>query len=304
MKIFKSEQQIIAEIHHAFDSAEDRLLEEAKKILSKPIDGIIEDIEIANRLKTVGFTQSAIVQRVERELSNREGKNVILVENKEQAELINYYKSSYPFMKFLTVNELDRICDKYNLLHAPISNYIGDVPEKNLRDIETSQPLRNIDFIEDSYKLIFGNWGSEKSKDLISALGIKNFTITVQQRNIIMDRHAGAFIHGMLEYYKNKDLGENTWLFIIYQKYYGGMSGCPWNYSEIEKISREGLFIAAPSTHFNLKGLTRKGKHFFQVFRTKVKDPIVFRYVRGGIQVITKWGLEASDADLRNEIDN
>lgn len=32
----------------------------------------------------------------------------------------------------------------------------------------------------------------------------------------------------------------------------------------------------------------------------EVKDPIVFRYVNGGIQVITKWGIEAEDKILND----
>lgn len=61
-------------------------------------------------------------------------------------------------------------------------------------------------------------------------------------------------------------------------------------------ISKSGLFIAAPKSDFNLEGLSKKGKGYFNVF--EIKDPIVFRYVRGGIQVITKWGLEADDDAL------
>lgn len=37
---------------------------------------------------------------------------------------------------------------------------------------------------------------------------------------------------------------------------------------------------------------------FFEKVTHKIslpKDPIVFRYVNGGIQVITKWGIEAED---------
>lgn len=71
-----------------------------------------------------------------------------------------------------------------------------------------------------------------------------------------------------------------------------------WIDGAIQKIERGGLFIAAPQSHFDTKGLTKKGLGFFSVFETEIKDPIVFRYVRGGIQVLTKWGLEANDPAL------
>ena len=64
------------------------------------------------------------------------------------------------------------------------------------------------------------------------------------------------------------------------------------------------MFITAPKSHFDLKDLKSKGLGFFDITITEVKDPIVFRYVKGGIQVLSKWGLEASDATLQNEILN
>ena len=73
---------------------------------------------------------------------------------------------------------------------------------------------------------------------------------------------------------------------------------------EMEEINRDGLFIAAPKSHFDLKGLKKKGLGFFNFTVTEVKDPIVFRYVKGGIQVLSKWGLEANDEMLVNPINN
>ena len=69
-------------------------------------------------------------------------------------------------------------------------------------------------------------------------------------------------------------------------------------------ITRSGLFIAAPKSHFNLDGLKISGKGFFNFVRIEPKDPIVYRYVRGGIQVITKWGIESNDEGLVNETMN
>jgi hypothetical protein len=68
---------------------------------------------------------------------------------------------------------------------------------------------------------------------------------------------------------------------------------------------RTGLFIAAPKEHFDLSGLTfDKNKGFYEAKVRVIKDPIVFRYVKGGIQVLSKWGLEAEDPALQIEILN
>ena len=76
-----------------------------------------------------------------------------------------------------------------------------------------------------------------------------------------------------------------------------------WNGWDRIRVDRTGLFIAAPKSHFNLDGLKKTSKFSFNLV-TIQKDPIVFRYCRGGIQVITKWGLEAGDESLVNPVIN
>ena len=69
-----------------------------------------------------------------------------------------------------------------------------------------------------------------------------------------------------------------------------------------EEVDYGGFFIAAPKSHFNLKSVIKKGKFSFLSIRvTEVKDPIVFRYCRGGIQILSKWGLEGEETSLTNE---
>lgn len=79
-------------------------------------------------------------------------------------------------------------------------------------------------------------------------------------------------------------------------------SGYIYHDATLIEEDRNGLFIAAPPSHFNLNGLSKQNKYsFFRITETQVDDPIVFRYCRGGVQVISKWGLEAEDAGLVNE---
>lgn len=77
--------------------------------------------------------------------------------------------------------------------------------------------------------------------------------------------------------------------------------------SELSWDDMNGLFIAAPEKDFDLKGLRRKkgARGFFQTLkRFEPDDPIVFRFVEGGIQVLSKWGPEAADPELVNPLDN
>lgn len=267
MKLLKSSNEIVKEIHHAFDSAQERLLLEAKEIINSTfIDNKAE------RLEKAGFINS------ERVVSYNKNKKR-LVENKEQADLIEYYKATYPFHKFITEEELDRICHKYKLIYAPIENYLKDVPEKNIVDIENAKSLNYLDKAEDmvlfKYRGMFTNMATlDQKKELF-----KGIIVVPESR-----------------FSNNND---------ICKKYFNvHYDICVFDTidSDVIKIDRNGLFIAAPKSHFKTKELSRIKFGFFNV--TEIRDPIVFRYCKGGVQVITKWGLESEDKLLINEINN
>ena len=241
--MFKSQERLIAEIHNEFDTAQERLLEEANQLLASLSP---QPEGIAERLKRIGFSNTPTVKRVE----------AIQQEKKmaeDQAKLILYYKQTYPFLKFLTESELERICDKYNLIFAKVDRYVKEVPEKNLRDIEQAQEL--------------------KEDDAINALDLKAERLRTE-RLARMPKE---------DWYME---ARNP-----YRNFY-----MPMMFSESAKL---GLSIAAPESHFNLKGLVKTST--FGWGKPEVKDPIVFRYVRGGIQVLTKWGIEGEDPMLYNE---
>jgi len=157
--------------------------------------------------------------------------------SKKLTELVLYYKRTYPLLKFLTIRQLEAICEKYNLIYAPVENYIGVVPEKNLKEIMSAQKLHEDD---------------------------------KPSNQVVKTREQGRV--------------------------------------RTETTVKEGLFIAAPESEFNLEGLTKDKKglkgYFKQLIEEKPDDPIVFRYVFGGIQVLSKWGPEAADPELLNPLDN
>lgn len=255
-----NEKQLIEKIHGEFDSAEDRLLKEANYILSSQNTSVID---VSERLKAIGFVNTPTAKK------GAETKQQ-LVKSRNEAELIEYCKLNYPFMKFLTEAELNRICNKYKLIYAPAENYIKEVPEKNLRDIEIAQPLKSSDIepIFYTYDLEFYGYVPNAVRDWFKSFKSPN---PIQGDNRLRDccpiKYDGEYL------YRSNGL-------------------------TINKTDRSVIFIAAPETHFNTQGLVKKGLGFFNVLKTEVKDPIVFRYVKGGVQVITKWGLEASDPSL------
>lgn len=119
------EQAIIAEIHNEFDSAGERLLKEAKAILSKEVD-----IDKGERLKNIGFTAAKDAVSV----------SAIIEEKKKSTELANlieYYQQWYPNNKFITDEVVKEICKKYNLLFGDSNRYNGSIPDKNITEIES-----------------------------------------------------------------------------------------------------------------------------------------------------------------------
>lgn len=290
------QEKLIAEIHAEFDTAQDRLLSQANAILSKPIDATQSAVEsIGERLAKVGFTNTPTVKKAN-EIKERKGAEIKkVVETREQAELIQYYQSTYPFLKFLTEAELDRICKKYNLVYAPSDRYTEEVPEKNLRDIETAQSLNSNDLYEEKYQLQFRDYEQKSALILMKAIGKSDMIFSKSEARMLVTKFTTGwdtnYYLGKVEHIQY----DNNWLYCIYKSLNRIGS---YSYQSVKTINKKGLFIAAPETHFNTEGLKKKGLGFFQIFETEIKDPIVFRYVRGGIQVLTKWGLEANDPDL------
>jgi len=295
----KSEKEIIEEIHNEFDTAPDRILQQALRIIEEQTNAkIVLESGIENkaeRLKKIGFIKNGLVaKKVEIAERNTAKDEVINLTNKE-AELVKYYKDNYPFIKTLPISELDRICDKYGLIYAPVQNYKMPVPDKNLVEIEDSQSLKNYDNYEGETILRVPQ-NQQWRHDFPSGLGSilhKGFVVPNSEvdTNFISDER----ILTLAKKYGN------------YTGSYTGYLTKPYGDAEISKFNKEGLFIAAPKKHFDLSGLEHdKKRGFFTITKTVVKsDPIVFRYVKGNmVQVLTKWGLEANDPALVIEILN
>jgi hypothetical protein len=181
------------------------------------------------------------------------------------------------------MEEFDRICEKYDLVYARVERYLKDVPEKNISEIENAQPLREWDQIKTKYKfeLDFFDYVPEEVRDFFKTYehdtdkGINDQVL----RNLCPVKYAGRYL------YKADGI-------------------------TIKVMPRSGLFIVTPKSHFDLSGASndddsgKRGFFDFKKIRPEPKDPIVFRHVNGGIQVLSKWGAEAEDPTLVNPITN
>jgi hypothetical protein len=295
----KSEKELIEEIHNEFDTAPERILQQALSIIGEQqlskvsLESEIEDKAI--RLKNLGFVKNGLVDKLEKIEERNRQKDLIIDMEMKMAEGIRYYAQTYPFLKFLPVSELDRICDKYGLVYAPVKHYKMPVPDKNLEEIENSQPLKSSDVQPDVVtRTYYDNscgrqWGY---KQIVKLLGGNCFTD--DEIRELAKKHNIS-----LRWNNPSDFFWQVGRVILHDD-----NMCITK-EVTETSSRSGLFIAAPKDHFDLTGLTfDKKKGYFQTTIQIKKDPIVFRYVKGGIQVLSKWGLEADDPALQMEILN
>jgi hypothetical protein len=274
----------VEQIHNEIDTAQDRLICQAEKLLAElqiPTETHIE--KKADQLLSLGFKNSETVKSAESLKEKRKAVQSQVISTKEQADLLQYYKQTYPFQKFLTEAELERICTKYRLIHAPVRNYIKDVPEKNVVEMKNTAPMKSKDIHAGQFFITvtsFGHWDipsriKNKLKEPVECF----YAIS---ENSITDSYLKQLI------------GETEF------------GGYVFNKARVDRISKSGLFIAAPESHFDLKGLSKKSKFgFFNVTVTEVKDPIVFEYCRGGfIRVITKWGTDDDQSYLDPSLTN
>ncbi len=280
-------------IHAEFDSAQDRILDECDKVLAElqiPTETQIE--KKASIMEELGFVNSETIQqaRVLKERTQKVEQKINLTTT--QAESIRYFKQKYPFEKFITVDELNRICEKYNLIHAPAQNYIKDIPEKNVLEMKNCKKLE----LQDQFNLLniitnFKFWRNA-TKEYINFIN-KN----------VLNKPIPNWVDVELESsFREYFTTLNSNIDRIGDYYFSEIT--------VEKINKSGLFVAAPKSHFNLDGLTKRTKFgFFNVTIQEVKDPVVFEYCKNDIcRIITKWGTDDDqsylDPSLTNEIFN
>lgn len=251
--------EITAEkIHKDFYGAEERLFVEAISFRSNPRAATVLKSE---RYSKIGFKNCKPV------------KDAIEITKKQQVSekvisSINYFRTYYPQNKFITEAEVKILCQKYGLLLGDADNYIGDMPDKNLTEIENFR-LRKEDFSE------------IQKEDIWSTASILGMIETQRRRSIqsyfIPNRPNNEYVLG-------------------YDPF-----GSPVEKKSKEEIKKEqpAFKICAPKQDFNTSGY-----EVVDGFKL-VYDPIVLQPVsKGGLDgflIVTAWGEEASDEIVVNE---
>jgi hypothetical protein len=266
MRRVKDAAKIVAEIHNEFDTAAERLLKEAKAIIGNTDKA---NAEKASRLKKLGFGSAAPVKKNEGQVEKER-------KGKELADLILYYQTWYPGNKFITEQEVERICKKYGLLCGAVSNYIGDVPEKNLREIEAFK-LRDEEMLP--------GYDYDYSMPL-QTIGIQN---RFEQDTRRM---------GLGDWMRDEQLRQREQFLRMQQEFVSRLYSTPSPVKATVKGKRKPEFkICAPVKDFDTTMMRVSDGYKLE----SIPDPIVLQPVKGGYLVVSKWGLEAGDEGLVNE---
>jgi hypothetical protein len=250
----------VEQIHADFYSAEQRLLDEAKAIIGRPVKDMKDRAE---RMRKLGFGSTETVRKNNDVEFEKAQANALVAD-------IAYFHTHYPHNKFITEEEVKRLCGKYSLVLGGADRYIGDIPEKNLRELESFK-LRKDDYLsKTSINFDLGSftqrwlqemsWGMRSSSDLIGfGMGNREF---VRESDTIesLSRSAGASATSEAKPY---------------------------------------FEICAPASDFRTSGMVLSDG--YKLEQAPVPDPIVLQPVRGGYLIVTAWGPEASDEIVVNQ---
>lgn len=264
----------VLEIHNEFNTAADRLLEEANQILK---EGEKKDFEKVDRLKSLGFVKANQVAELEPIRQK-------IKLTKEQVELINYYKVQYPFNKFITTEQVEQICKKYGLVYGDVSLYKGFVPEKNLKEIESFE-LKKKDI---PYLTVY-----DQQNNMIGAISKKDCDDALIS---FLERSPNNFIY-ITE--SNGQPVNYSFPVPYYEKYK--------HLSFVKGIKEKpSLKICAP-----LKDMDTTGMNLTNGFKLEkeIPDPVVLQPVNQGFLIVTMWADEQFDPFTEpilrnNEINN
>lgn len=117
--IIKSEGEIVVKTKNSSDYKEKYLVLETK----------------LNTLKSLHLTASKTFNDLDEELNSLKKMDIAYKAIVKTLEALNYFKQTYPAYKFIIQNSVNVLCQKYELLCKPISEFIGTIPEKNLNNL-------------------------------------------------------------------------------------------------------------------------------------------------------------------------
>lgn len=264
----QSVNDVIEEIHETFFTEVDRLLAEAK--VSNSLDTDKQAlIEKNGRLLKLGFANTKECIEAQAEIGRLDK---LRTENQKKQNLIdaiNYFSMKYPHYKFITEESVKKICLKYGFIYGSVSNFIGTVPDENLKHMEDF----HIAETDECYQY-------ERYSVYVSSKERYGYMKTI---------YSSAQAKAWLLSNNVERISRNL------------------RYDITETMELLPLEIVAPPKDFNLDGMEVKNFKLSKK-PIEIPDPVVLKPVyycgRKYYLIVTAWGKEASDPLVLNERHN
>jgi len=253
--------EIIEEIHESFYTEVDKLLAGAK-IFNSLETQKQQLLDKARRLKAVGFTDTPEVHEAQKEIDRINKLKSDNVFKEKLVEAINYFSFKYPNYKFITFQSVEKICEKYGLILGSVKQYIGHVPDKNLKHIE--------DFVIKSEDRCF--------EEVTSS----SYNLPPRKRIVGFDTYREKYQRPSLD-----EISRETWLISVT--------------GETRSCNQAPLEIVAPRKDFKLKRNQEiVGYKIQDIPDPVVLHPVFFKGSQYYL-VVTAWGLEGEDELVVNQ---
>jgi len=264
--ITKSDAAIVREIHDDFETASQKALNEAKKILES-LNNADAKAQV-DALKSAGFNNVPIVKQWHAEDLKR-------AEAEKRIAAVEKYAIKYPGQKFIFIDQVKAICQKYGLLCVPAYKYKGDVPQKNILEISKFKALPEDTYLEQTNRFSDRvEFDFTKRHNFVDSKQAQKMRDDVNRRNSYLLNDQSLWPTGT------------------------ALPSYP-SYTSMPTFTSVPLFICAPKGDLIVDDNDKVHNGVFM--SREIKDPIVLHYVGDGFLIVSKWGPEAEDKDLVNE---
>jgi len=316
----KENNRIIEEIHKSFYSMDQIVDTSIQRNLKLAYDE--NHTSKLKTLKDIGFNNSKSMNLLDEDLVKRD---------EELNDLLNEYSHSYPTLKFITDEDIIKLCKKYNLIIAPPQSYIGEIPVKNQNDIvefKSKHPEIKQYFMSEFLLNKFKRWDSLKESDFDKSFerelyNYYNHSFGLGDENdnryfnrTIADQYFAY--HDLLNRLDDTTLpAAVSYIFKLYKVERDITDKKPNEFlkhiQELANYMQNEIFIAATTDLLNVPNFARINEATNKVLidagreefiENRVPDPIVFKKLKRGAVILTAWGVEASDSLVVNHNSN
>lgn len=238
-----------------------------------------------NFLQTIGFTNS-IATRIYNGVTDAQ-------------HLINEYKLVYPNYKFILQAQLERVLEKYNLYQRDCQYFMGDIPEKNIKDIQNFK-VRIDDFSDDLREMMLGENTINAYKYLSEIKAGRGDTIYSHFIEFLPSME--KFMSNRIELYsynQNSSVKPKIDVDIViealdsFKQLGGNKDYSPLTICAVESLFNEDAWKEGKQRIIGKKEIEPKSQVDL--------DPIVLFEVKGGYLIVTAWGDESNDELIFNE---